>query len=317
MTTKTKQRSKQEYTARINRVLDYIDDNIHQPLDLSTIAEVANFSPYHFHRIFSFLLGETPIDFVQRVRIEKAAFMILRDQDTTITEIAYACGFSSVSLFSRTFRKYFDMTPTQFAKMEKAVFAQDGMLFSKNGQPLGKNMKSRLSLDSEFRSVELIKLIIMNTKIEIKEMLEMKVIYCRHMGAFDQIGKAYEKVVKWAIPRGLYDPAISKTATVVHDDPTITEQDKVRQSACILVDEDVKIEGEIGKMVIPGGKYVVGHFEIGMDGFREAWNTMCMWFTESGYQQGDGSTFELYHNNYELHPEKKHVVDICIPIKPL
>lgn len=54
-----------------------------------------------------------------------------------------------------------------------------------------------------------------------------------------------------------------------------------------------------------------------MDEFQKAWNTMCHWFTESGYQQGDGCTYELYHNDYTTHPEKKHIVDICIPVKPL
>lgn len=297
--------------------MDYIDNNIDQPLDLNTIAQVANFSPFHFHRIFTFLIGETPIDFIQRLRIEKAAMMIWKNHDMTITEVAYNCGFSSVSLFSRTFRKFFGTTAREFSKIEKAVFCKNGSLYSKDGQLVRKNMKYLFDLEPEFCSVELNQLIIMGTKIEIKELPDMKVIYCRHIGPFHEVYKAYQKLAKWAEPRNLYNPETSKTATVTHDDPYVTERGKIRQSACILVDEDVKVEGEIGKMTIPGGKYVVGHFEIGNDGFQNAWNTMCNWFTESGYQQGDGNTFELYHNNNELHPEKKHIVDICIPVMPL
>lgn len=70
-------------------------------------------------------------------------------------------------------------------------------------------------------------------------------------------------------------------------------------------------------MVIPGGKYAVGHFELSNREFQQVWNTMCLWLTESGYQQGDGNTYELYHNYYKLRPEKKYIVDICIPVKPL
>lgn len=316
-TTATSQRSRREYMARINRVIDFIEEHIAQPLDLQTIAGVANFSPFHFHRIFSFVMGETPNDFIQRLRLEKAAFILLRDKDVTVTEIAYACGFSSISLFSRTFSRYFGVSPSRFARTEKGVYLKDGEYFSKNGQPLSKNVQKCLDLNAEFCSVERLNLVIMDAKIEIMQLPDMKAVYCRHMGAFHEIHRAYEKVIKWAVPRGLYDPAVTKTATVVHDDPTITGQDKVRQSACVIVNEDVKVEGEIGKMTIAGGKYVVGHFEIGMDGFQNAWNTMCHWFTESGYQQGDGYTFELYHNFYQLHPEKKHIVDICIPVKPL
>lgn len=93
----------------------------------------------------------------------------------------------------------------------------------------------------------------METKIEVKEMPDMKAVYCRHMGAFKEIVKAYEKLIKWAEPRGLYIPNVTKSATVTHDDPSVTELSKVRQSACIIVEGDVKGEGEIGNLVIPVG----------------------------------------------------------------
>jgi len=311
------ERSLIEYRSRINRVMDYIDRHLDQPLELKTIADIANFSQFHFHRIFTFLIGETPIDYIQRLRVEKSAWKLRQHEPQSITEIAYSCGFGSVSLFSRTFKKYFGMTPSEFCKTEKPVYSQDGNLFSKNGQMLSKNMKHEFEFNAELCSVKLKQIVFMNTKIEIKEMPEMKAIYVRHIGAFHQIGQAYEKLFKWAYPRGLYTPNVSKSATVTHDDPSVTEIEKLRQSACIIIEEDVKVDGEIGKLTIPGGKYVVGHFELGFDEFEKAWNSMCKWFTESGYQQGDGCTYELYHNDYTTHPEQKHIVDICIPVKPL
>lgn len=311
------EKSKIEYRSRINRVMDYIDAHLEQPLELKDIAAIANFSPYHFHRIFTFLIGETPIDYIQRLRVEKATWKLQNEPSLSITEIAYNCGFGSVSLFSRTFKKYLGITPTQFRKTEKPVYTQDGRLFSKNGQMLRKNLKNETEFNPDLCQVELKHLYFMEANIEIKEMPEMKAIYCRHIGAFHLIGQAYGKLAQWAIPRGLYTPNVTKTATVTHDDPSVTDLNKIRQSACIIVNEDTKVEGEIGKMTIPGGKYVVGHFELGMDEFQKAWNTMCHWFTESGYQQGDGCTYELYHNNYTTHLQKKHIVDICIPIKLL
>lgn len=309
------EKSKLEYLARINRVMDYIDKNLKRPLGLNTISSVANFSSFHFHRIFTFLIGETPIDYIQRIRIEKAAWKLREENPMTITEIAYNCGFGSISLFSRTFKKYFGITPSQFAKTEKPVYSQNGKLFSKNGQILRKNMKNNAVFDSDL-CVESNKLFFMETKIVVKELPELKAVYCRHIGPFHLIGQAYEKVFKWAVPRGLINEN-TKTATVTHDDPSVTEIDKVRQSACIIVDKEVKVDGEIGKLTIPKGQYAVGSFELGMDEFEKAWNTMCKWFTESGYQQDDGCTYELYHNDYTTHPEKKHIVDICIPVKLL
>jgi len=297
--------------------MDYIDTNLDQPLELKTIADIAHFSPFHFHRIFTFLIGETPIDYIQRLRVEKAAWKLRETDPESVTEIAYICGFGSVSLFSRTFKKYFGMTPSQFIKVEKPVYSQNGRLFSKNGLLLRKNLKGIAREEDDLCNVESNQFYFMTTNIEVKEMPEMKAVYVRHIGAFNQIGQAYEKLFKWAYPRGLYMSNVSKSATVTHDDPSVTELEKIRQSACIITEEDVKVDGEIGKLTIPGGKYAVGRFELGFMDFEKAWNSMCHWFTESGYQQGDGCTYELYHNDYTTHPEQKHIVDICIPVKPL
>lgn len=126
--------SRIEYRSRINRVMDYIDQHLDQSLELKTIADIANFSPFHFHRIFTFLIGETPIDYIQRLRVEKAAWKLREENPESVTEIAYGCGFGSVSLFSRTFKKYFGMTPSQFSKAEKPVYSQSGKLFRRMGK---------------------------------------------------------------------------------------------------------------------------------------------------------------------------------------
>lgn len=218
-----------EYIHRINKVIDYIEQNLDSELSLERLADVALFSPYHFHRIFSAFMGETLSGFIRRKRIEKAASLLLND----------------------------------------------------------------------------------------KEMPELNLVYTRHVGAFDQIGMAYEKLMKWAGPRGLLSSPDAKTVTVYHDDPNVTEMDKVRQSASLVVNQEVKTEGEFGNMKVPGGKYVVGRFEILPTEFEQAWNSVCLWLSESGYQPADGYPYELYHQDFHEHPEGKFVLDICIPVKPM
>ncbi|MBP1615171.1 MAG: transcriptional regulator [Bacteroidetes bacterium] len=311
-----KELSKQEYIARINRVMDYIGRNLDKPIDLSVMADIASFSPYHFHRIFTYIVGETPNNFVLRIRLEKAGQLLQDSPKVTISEIATQCGFGNNSSFSRAFRSYFGMSAKEFREQDKAIYIKDGIRYSKNCKPISKIGKNPQQINAQLCSVEFNKLIIMDTKVEIKQMPELNLIYCRHMGAFNKIGQAYENLFKWAIPRGLVTPE-TKTVTVYHDDPSITSIDKVRQDASIIVKGDVKVEGEIGKSTVKGGKYAVGRFEIKETEFEEAWNTMCSWFTESGYQPEDGSTYELYHNDYREHPEHRFIVDICIPVKPL
>lgn len=301
-------RHQEEYIFRINRVIDYIEHNLDKDLTLSELAGVANFSPFHFHRIFSAFMKETLSDFIKRKRVEKAASFLLNEPSRPVSDIASYCGFNSVSVFCRAFRERYGTTA--------GVFRSGKNHFSKNSQSDSNNSKFNQAVEGYVYTVNLKRELIMKKNIEIKEQPEMDVIYCRHTGNFEQIGIAYNKLFRWAGPRGLLS-ADTRCITFYHDDPKVTEISKVRQSACLLLKKEVKPEGEIGRMQIPGGKYVVGHFEILPEEFQESWDSVCFWMAENGYQPEDGNPYELYLNNKDEHPEKKFIVDICIPVKLL
>ena len=89
-----------EYVARINRVMDYIDQNLSEPLTLEVLAREANLSPFHFHRIFHAMVGETMRQFVGRLRLERAASRLLAEPDLPVTHVALDFGFSSPSTFA-------------------------------------------------------------------------------------------------------------------------------------------------------------------------------------------------------------------------
>ncbi|MDR2963967.1 MAG: AraC family transcriptional regulator [Bacteroidales bacterium] len=310
------EQSRKEYMARIYRVMNFVESHIDQVLTLDVLAAVACFSPYHFHRIFQVLVGETPANFVQRIRVEKAARLLRNEPKMSISEIAFACGFGSVSLFSRSFRAHFGTTAKEFRLREVHVYLSRGLRYSKNGQLLSKIVKRDFDFDTHLCSVKLKNLIFMESKIEIKEMPEMRVAYVRHRGEYEKIGKAYETLMKWAGPRGLYRFPETKTLTIYQDDPSITELENVRQDACITLAEDVPVEGEIGKAIIPAQKCAVGRFQIGFDGFEKAWNTVWLWVTENGYLPA-GSAYELYHNSVEDSMHGRFDMEVCIPVKAM
>lgn len=123
------ERSRIEHHSRINRVMDFIDQNLEQPIELKDIAAVANFSPFHFHRIFTFLIGETPTDYIQRLRVEKAAWKLQKDPFPSITEIAYSCGFGSTSLFCRIFKSISaSPLPSSAERISRSMYSKETYL---------------------------------------------------------------------------------------------------------------------------------------------------------------------------------------------
>ena len=111
----------EEYKSRINRVFDYLERNMDKKITLEELASVSNFSKFHFHRIFQAVTGETPFQFILRVRLERAATYLITNPKKTISEIAYDCGFSDQATFARGFKSHFNMSPTSWRK-SKSIY---------------------------------------------------------------------------------------------------------------------------------------------------------------------------------------------------
>lgn len=155
----------------------------------------------------------------------------------------------------------------------------------------------------------------MNAQIEVKELQRIKLVGIMQIGEMDKIQNSYEKLFKWAETKGLLNTPNLKAVTIYHDNPRITEMSKVRQSACITVENEIDVDGDIRNIEIEKGYYAVGHFEILHEVFKKAWDSMIVWVIESGYKFKDGDYFELFYNDYRTHPEQKFIVDICIPVE--
>ena len=320
---------RQEYLSRINRVIDYIDAHLDESLTLEALAAEACFSRFHFHRIFAALVGETLADYIRRLRLERAAMRIAQNPKETITDIALACGFSSPSVFARAFRDCFGLSASEWrrtggAPAGAAAGRKQGKVPGKQGQAEGKGREAPRD-GSPYdqghhteRRTEMGQKEKIAYRVEVKELPGLLVAYVRHIGPFQQISQAFDRLMRWAGPRGLIRFPDTKILAVYHDSPDITETDKLRSDACISVPEGTKVEGEVGMLRVPGGKFAVGHFEISADQFGQAWNAlMGEWLPSSGWQPDDRLCYELYLNEPEKHPERKFIVDICEPVRPL
>ena len=274
------------------------------------------------------MVGETINRFIQRIRLERAAAQLVFNPKKSITEIAFDCGFSGSATFARAFKENFKMSAREYRDQQNSPESKIRKTNSKEDQTISKIGKdfdvSSFYIDGNTKTQKW--RIKMKDKdqiqVEVKEMPELHVAYVRHIGPYAGKSEVFEnlfnKLMNWAGPRNLLRFPETQVLCVYHDDPNITDESKLRTSACITVPEDTPVEGEIGKMSVPAGKYALARFELTSKEFQEAYDLVYGgWLPESGFQPDDGPCYELYQNDPKQHPEGKYVVDICIPVKPL
>ena len=297
----------EEHFKRIRKVLIYIDENINEELSLEKLAEIATYSPFHFHRIFRVVTSETLQEYITRKRLEKSAMMLALKKNTSLEEIYTQFGFKSNANFSKTFKKYYGISPTEFRKNSPEKFSKITQNVSKIGQKevVFEQFLYNLNLIESFMEE--------NAKIEVKEMPEIHLASVLSIGV-QNIENSYNKLINWAIPKNLFPRENVKMITVYHDSFKVTAPDKVRIHACILLDEPIKTDGEISPETLPKGKYIVGSFCIEINEFEKAWNGLFLWMKENGYEFRRSNPYEIYHNNFKENPQKKCIVDFCIPI---
>jgi AraC family transcriptional regulator len=331
-----------EYVARINRVMDHVDEHLGGPLTLEELAGVAAFSPFYFHRIFAALVGETPAQYVRRLRVERAAQQLVAAPRKPVTAVALDCGFSGSAPFARAFKETLGMSASEWRRTMRARaqgmepaglqdrkdrqtpgnLRKDWEITPLYGDAIQQGLTWRVTMTAQNadgargdgRSG-------LEARVEVREVPAFTLAYVRHTGPYagdsELFGRLFGKIMAWAGSRGLIGPQ-SKVVAVYHDNPGLTESGKLRVSVGVSVPDDTPVDGEIGKMVIPGGTWAVAEFELTDAEYSAAWDAVfCGWLPDSGYQPTDGVCYEQYLNDPAQHPEHKTVVDICVPVKAL
>ena len=306
--------SRSEYESRMHRVLAYIDQHLEQPLSLSTLAEVAHFSPFHFHRLFSAWMGETFGDYLRRRRLEIAAMRLATQPRTRILNIALSVGFGSAEAFTRAFKSRFGCSPTAWREHQSSLRlanSNSGQVNSKYGQalhvPLAQHEASR-HLDKEN---------IM--KVTLIDREPATIAYLRYLGPYGEpIARFWQDTyAPWAAMNKL--GADHARYGISHDDPSITAPEQCRYDACTEVSPDFLATGGALKTTIPGGKYAVLKFNGTAEQVGEAWAALLRdWLPSSGLQLDARPCFEYYPKGAVFDcATGKFECEICIPVAPL
>ena len=322
------ERNRKEYIGRILRVQDHVERHLADELTLEELAGVACFSPYHFHRIWSSLTGEPLGQFIQRLRLQKAAALLLQNTDEAVLNIALECGFSGAAVFARAFQGRYGMSASAWragggerylaekskerkAERKQGKAAREGIGYPEDMHDVHDENFRRLTMQ-EMKQAE---------AVRIADDAAMTVAYIRHTGPYagnaELFGGLIGKLCAWAGPRGFLGPE-GKLLTIYHDSPELVDADKLRISVCCAVPPGTRPEGEFGVMEVPGGKNAHALYELGTDEYGAAWAWLGgKWLPESGWQMDDRYCYELYLGGPEERPEGKCRLEIVIPVKPL
>ncbi len=152
-----------------------------------------------------------------------------------------------------------------------------------------------------------------------KQLPERNVAYVRHIGPYQQIGEAIQRIFAWAGKKGLLRFPETQLLAIYHDDPQGTDASELRSDACITVPEGTSGEGEVKTRKVPGGLFAVAHVEIDHSEYGAAWDRLVgEWIPANGYEPdypSDRLCYEAYLNDPAEHPQEKHIVDICEPVR--
>jgi AraC family transcriptional regulator len=224
------------------RVLVYIQSHLDGDLSLRTLAGVSHVSPYHFHRTFRAIVGETAKEYVQRVRLERAAIRLLLHGDP-ILGIAFDSGFRSHETFCRAFKKRFRVSPRLFRRRTRREEPDES-----SADPC--------SLDDSGGAYTL-------SKTSVVEFTETHLVCLRHVGPYSEVPPhLWDRLVAWARRSGVPTPRV--LFGIAHDAPGITAPSRLRFDAAVRVPAPMRLRGDLACQTLPSGPYALsthlGHF---------------------------------------------------------
>ena len=299
--------SRSEYERRIHRVVAHIDGHLDEALDLETLASVANFSAFHFHRLFRAWTGETLGDYLRRRRVETAALRLQTQPRSTVLEVALGVGFGSGEAFARAFKARFGVSPSAWRLQRNPGQAKR----SADQAAIGAD------IDHGFSATPLIEDTTMSN-VTLIDMPPTAIAYHRHTGPYGQPVNRFwmERVAPWLAENKLFG---RERFGIGHDDPTITDPAKRRYDAGVAADPKEVLSGQPMRTVLPGGRYACMRFEGTVGDIDAAWQRLLGgWLPGSGLQLEARPLLEHYPVDSKFDPETGIFdCDICIPVKTL
>lgn len=287
--------TRHDYLQRIDRVVALLQLSVEQGVELPELprlAAAAHLSPFHFHRVYRALAGETVGQTVARLRLLRALHL-LTNPDGLVTETALAIGYDTPQAFARAFRQAFDASPSEMRGQGERLQVEIERL---RRPPAGDEPQAAL-------------------KVEVVSVEPFRVMAMRHVGPRVDLDQAYERLFQWAAARGVLE-RMAGIYGVPHDDARETPPERCRFD-CALAFTGGEFEGDalVWPLALGGGTWArcrhVGSYNV-LDEVTDQF--IADWLPGSGYELRDEWPFRHFHDDPEQTPEAMLRADIYLPV---
>lgn len=297
------------YLERINLAIDHILANRHRPVRLSRLARIAMLSPFHFHRVFQAMVGETPLDFSRRLRLEKAIGLMAHGRRRSLTEIAFDCGFGSSSDFSRAFRQRYGVPPRAF-DVDVWRATHGGELKDLAAKGSGRKRLAKLPpRDNPDRFT-----------VRLRDLPPRTVAYIRVDNPYqgDGVVRAAARLVAWAEARGLAD---GTWLGYQWENPEVTELAACRYFVAVEPPggrgrNAFQPEGEIGRYRFPAMRVAQVDIDGGIDlELRALYWLYGAWLPRSRHVPDDQPCFEAWAGRPFANGMERFELGVQLPVR--
>lgn len=284
------------HTQTIRNVCHYIHNHLDQDLNLEELAKYAGISPFHFHRIFNRLVGETVKAHIRRLRLEKAAYK-LKTREESILDIALEAGYETHETFTRAFRKSFKLNPSAYRKRYQLRDTPDDF-------------------------PEELKRLMDPNQIRVERVPDLTMAFMRMSGPYTLCPEPLQPNSPWRVLqkalhlRGLYQPSPTFLGICL-DDPEITPEHKIRFDACITVPRDCSLKED---SFLRLGRYDGGWFIVvpHTGPFLELTPTyeymLYHWLPKSDYRMINRPPMEIYLDPF-ADTDESPIIELYFPIE--
>lgn len=278
----------EQYQRQLDAVTDYIYAHLDDDLSLDRLADVSGFSPYHWHRIYRAVRGETAAQTVRRLRLERAAAMLAQNA-WPLERIARRAGFTSTDAFSRAFQRAYDRTPGRF-RSDRA------------GGPNGTGGSRRPAVIPDAESPT-------PYPVRVEERPERRLAVAEHRGSYMGIGRAFARVVD---RMGLRKPMVA----IYEDDPDAVPEAALRAVAGAVVGPEAEVPEDLETRVVPAGRYAVMRYTGPYSSMHAAYLWLYgQWLPTSGHEPRNHPVVEEYLTDPATTPPAQAVTDILLPLR--